>query len=574
MASIFCLGLGHQANAATSKSQEQSIQAEIVVYGGASGGVSAAVQAARMGRQVVLVSEYDHLGGMTSSGLGWSDIGNESILGGVCREFYHQVYLHYQQDEAWNIQPRARFANRGQGVPALNDRTELASVFEPKVAEAVFDKLVADAGVRLVFGRLDLRRGVDKRGARITALHLEDGRTVRGRVYIDASYEGDLLEAAGVSFATGREPNSAYGETSNGITGLEYGNQLVEGVDPYLAPGDPTSGLLPGVNPSRGGPIGSGDHRIQAYCYRMVLTDAPGNRAPIAKPAGYDAADYELLFRCIEAGQTSRFFKNDWMPNRKTDSNNASGISTDYIGANYGDDWNWATLNYAQREELASRHRDWQLGMLWTLQHHPRVPSSVRERCSKWGLAKDEFVDNQNWPYVIYIREARRMVSDFVMTERHCCGLEPVAHSIGMGAYTLDSHNVQRYVHDGMVKNEGDIQKRIQRPYSIPYQAIIPREPECDNLLVPWALSASHIAFGSIRMEPVFMVLGQSAATAAAIAVSDNIAVQQVPYQRLRERLERDGQFLSLPVNVAADNSDATGAKPPRGAVRKATERL
>ena len=520
------------------------LQADVVVYGDASGGVIAAVQAGRMGKQVILVSPQGHLGGMTSSGLGWTDIGRPAILGGLSREFYHRVYLYYQQDEAWDLQDRSRFSNRGQGVPAFDSETQLASTFEPRVAERVFDQLAEEAGVQIVRGRIDLADGVTKQGERIVAMQLEDGRRIEGKVFIDASYEGDLLAAAEVSFVTGREPNSQYNESSNGITGPRGGNQLPNGIDPYLVPGDRKSGLLPFVNATLGGPIGTGDHRIQAYCYRMVLTDMAANRVPITKPENYNEQDYELLFRAIEAGQTGRFFKTDWMPNRKTDGNNASGISCDYIGGNYGDDWNWGTLNYQQREELADRHRDWQLGMLWTLQNHPRVPENVRHQMGRWGLAKDEFVDNNHWPYNLYIRELRRMVSDFVMTENHCQGRLQVPETIGMGAYMLDSHNVQRMVEMGCVKNAGDIQQRIHKPYRISYRAIVPRSSECDNLLVPWSLSATHIAFGSIRMEPVFMILGQSAGTAACIAVDNDLTVQQVPYDLLREQLLKDGQCL------------------------------
>ena len=278
----------------------------------------------------------------------------------------------------------------------------------------------------------------------------------------------------------------------------------------------------------------------------MVLTDVPANRVPIPKPKDYRATDYEILFRAIEVGQNGRFFKTTLVPNRKTDANNASGISCDLIGGNYGDDWNWATLNHVQREQLAAKHRDWQLGLVWTLQNHPRVPESIRKSIGVWGLAKDEFTDNGNWPDNLYVREARRMKSGFVMTENHCRRKLPVDDPIGMGAYTLDSHNVQRFVHKGMVKNEGDIQSYLRgKAYGISYRAIVPAASECENLLVPWSLSATHIAFGSIRMEPVFMILGQSAATAACMAIDDQTTVQTVPYKQLRARLLKDGQRLA-----------------------------
>ncbi len=518
---------------------------DVVVYGDASGGVTAAVQAARMGKKAVLISQYGHLGGLSSSGLGWSDIGNNAILGGLAREFYHRLYRHYQDENAWTLEARAGYGNAGQGVPALDPKTELASTFEPKVAESVFDALIEEAGVRVIRGRLDLKRGVIKKGRKITGIRLEGGSVIEGRMFIDASYEGDLLPGAGVSFVTGREANSEFNEKGNGITGPLPKNQLPNGIDPYVIQGDPASGLLPGVNPDMGGAVGDADHRLQAYCYRMVLTDAEGNRVPVLKPENYDEKDYEILFRAIEAGQKYGFFKFSLMPNRKTDSNNTGGISTDLIGGNYGDGWNWATLDHAGREKIAAKHRNWQLGLVWTLQHHPRVPEKIRQQHLPWGLPKDEFVNNGHWPYNLYVREARRMRSDFVMTENHCRNQLPVEDPIGMGAYTLDSHNVQRFVHKGMVKNEGDIQNHLGgRAYGISYRSIIPRATECENLLVPWALSATHIAFGSIRMEPVFMILGHSAATAACMAIDAGSPVQDVPYETLRLRLIADDQRL------------------------------
>ncbi len=520
-------------------------KADVIVYGDASGGVTAAVQAARMGKKVILVSQYGHLGGLTSSGLGWTDIGNPAILGGLSREFYHAAYKHYENAAAWKQQARASFPEKGQGAKTFDAKTELATVFEPKVAEAIFDKLVADADVRVIKGRLNLREGAKKDGIRISEIALEDGARLEGAMFIDASYEGDLLAAAGVSFMIGREANSEYGESGNGITGASKKNQLPAGIDPYVVKGDPASGLLPGVNADMGGEVGEGDEKLQAYCYRMVLTDAEDNRIPIAKPEGYDGKHYELLFRAIAAGQKGDFFKFSPMPNRKTDSNNNGGISTDFIGENYGDGWDWSTFGHKEREALAARHRDWQLGLVWTLQNHPDVPEAIRKVHSKWGLPKDEFADNGHWPYNLYVREARRMKSDFVMAEDHCKLKLPVEDPVGMGAYTLDSHNTQRFVKDGMVRNEGDIQTYLSgKPYGISYRSIVPKKSECSNLLVPWALSSTHIAFGSIRMEPVFMALGQSAGTAACMAIDAGTAVQDVPYAKLRKKLEENGQVL------------------------------
>ena len=518
---------------------------DIVVYGGTSGGIIAAIQAAKSERSVVLVSPTPYLGGLTTSGLGWTDLGSDSILGGLSRDFYTRVYQHYQNDDAWKWEKRAEYRNQGQGQAALNPKTRLASVFEPSVATAVFDAMLKEHGVTVVTARLDLKNGVVMDGKRIQKIRTEDGREFAGKIFIDATYEGDLLPGAGVSFTTGRESNATYNETVSGIqTKGAVKNQLPDGIDPYLRPGDPASGLLPGVNPDAGGEDGQGDHRLQAYCFRMCLTDSPENRVTIGKPEGYDEAAYEILFRAIEAGQSRDFTKFSLMPNRKTDSNNTGGISNNPVGLNHGKDWNWATLDHDQRLALAKKHEHWQRGLMWTLQNHPRVPEKIRKEYSAWGLPKDEFTDNGHWPHQLYVREARRMVSDFVMTEHHCRRKQPVPESIGLAAYTMDSHNVQRHVKNGMVKNEGDIQLRIPGPYPVSYRAIVPKKAECQNLLVPWCLSASHMAFGSIRMEPVFMILAQSAATAADIAIKSGIPVRDVPYEVLKNRLIGDGQRL------------------------------
>lgn len=520
---------------------------DVVVYGGTSGGVVAAVQVARSGKSVVLVSPTTHLGGLTTSGLGWTDLGESSILGGISREFYHKAYQHYQQEPAWTLQTRASYGNSGQGGPAFDATAQIASVFEPKIAEGIFTQMIAAAGVPVITGKLNLTNGVTMNGKRISVMKLEDGREFSGKVFIDASYEGDLLPGAGVTFTVGRESNAKYGETVSGVqTSNSIKNQLRNGVDPYVVAGNSSSGLLPGVenvNPADG----TADDRLQAYCYRMVLTNVAANRVMIPKPPGYDEKDFELLFRSIKAGQTTGFFKLDLMPNRKTDSNNSGGISTDYIGMNYGPGWNWATLNHTQRDALAKKHENWQRGLVWTLQNHTRVPQAIRNAYASWGLPADEFTDNGNWAYQIYVREARRMVSDVVMTQAHCNGTTIAQESVGLAAYTMDSHHVRRQVKDGMVKNEGDVQFSVPKPYPISYRSIIPKQGECENLLVPWSLSASHMAFGSIRMEPVFMGLSQSAAIAAEIAIDQQSSVQAVNYSQLRPRLIVAGQALGDP---------------------------
>ena len=541
---------------------------DIVVYGGTSGGITAAVQGARMGKSVVLISPTTHLGGLSTSGLGLTDLGQDAILGGLSREFYHRLYVHYQSNSAWNWQTRSSYTASGQNTPAFNNTTQIASVFEPKVAEAIFSALLSEHAVPVIRGRLDLDIGVVMEGARITALRLEDGRVYRGRMFIDATYEGDLLPGAGVSFTVGREANTLYGETIDGVqVARSSGNQLPNGIDPYLQPGVPASGLLPGLEATAPEPDGTGDHRLQAYCYRMVLTDVAANRRPIAQPAGYDERDYELLFRAIAAGQTSGFFRLSLMPNRKTDSNNQGGISTDYIGKNYGPDWDWTTLDHDQRDALAAAHERWQRGLVWTVQNHARVPSTIRSAYAAWGLPADEFTDNNNWPYQLYVREARRMVSDYVMTQRNCTGSVVAADSAGLAAYTMDSHHTRRHLRGGMVKNEGDVQVSVPARYPVSYRSLVPRAGECENLLVPWSLSATHIAFGSIRMEPVFMILGQSAATAACLALDDNVSVQNLDYRRLRAQLLADDQRLGSAaadpdtIELVVDNADSSGVE-------------
>jgi len=519
---------------------------DIVVYGGTSGGIIAAIQAKKSDRSVVLVSPTEYLGGLTTSGLGWTDLGRDAILGGLSREFYTRLYHHYADDDAWRWEKRQEYGNHGQGVKAaLNPETEIASTFEPSAATAVFHAMLKERGIEVATGRLDLQNGVIMDGKRIRAIRTEDGRVFPGKMFIDASYEGDLLPGAGVTFTTGRESNATYNETINGIqTARATKNQLPNGIDPYITAGDPASGLLPGVNPDAGGADGEGDHRLQAYCFRMVLTDVPENRVSIEKPGGYDEATYEILFRSIQAGQKNNFTKFDLMPNRKTDSNNTGGISNNPVGWNYGDGWDWTTLNHDERLALAKKHEHWQRGLLWTLSNHPRVPEAIRNQFSKWGLPKDEFTDNNHWPHQIYVREARRMVSDFVMTEHHCMRRKPVPESIGLAAYTMDSHNVQRHVRNGMVKNEGDVQHYIPGAYPVSYRAIVPKKGECENLLVPWSLSASHMAFGSIRMEPVFMILSQSAVIAADLCLEHDLSAQELDYEKLRPALLAAGQVL------------------------------
>ena len=526
---------------------------DVVVYGGTSAGVAAAVQAARMGRSVVLVSPEKHLGGLSSSGLGSTDSGNKAVIGGISREFYQRIHRQYHKDETQKRQTREESGNRGQGTPAVDAEMQTMWAFEPHVAEKVFENLVGAANVPVERDQwLDRRAGVKKEGDRIVSIATLSGRVYRGKVFIDATYEGDLMAAAGVSYHVGREANSVYGETWNGVQkdARHHGHFFKAGVDPYVKPGDPASGLLPRISPDPPGENGQGDHRIQAYCYRMCLTDVPENRVPFPRPEEYDPAQYALLLRVFDSGWNEVFRKFDRIPNGKTDTNNHGPFSTDNIGMNY----DYPDASYERRREILKEHETYQKGLMYFLANDPRVPEEIRRKMSSWGLAKDEFADNGHWPRQIYVREARRMVGSYVMTEQDCLCKRRTPDPVGMGSYALDSHNVQRYVTpSGHVQNEGDIGARPPRPYQIAYGALVSRKGECANLLVPVCVSSSHIAFGSIRMEPVFMILGQSTATAAVLAIEDGVAVQDVDYPRLRERLQADGQVLEYAPPPKAD---------------------
>jgi hypothetical protein len=537
---IFLLITMLQASAAPAA--EPPVAADVVIYGGTSGAIAAALQAKAMGKSVVVVSPDRHLGGLSSGGLGWTDSGKKEVIGGLAREFYRRLKRHYDTPEAWVHQQPEDYKHYAANADAI-------WVFEPKVAEAAFEAWVEEQGIPVVRDAwLDREQGVVKEGERIVSITTLDGRTFTGKMFIDATYEGDLMAAAGVSFTTGREANATYGETLNGVqTKRATSHQFTNKISPYVVPDDPASGLLPRIHDGPPGEEGGGDHRIQAYNFRLCMTDVPANRVPFPKPAGYDPLQYELLLRDLQAGSRHVFGKFDPVPNGKTDTNNHGSFSTDNIGMNY----EYPEASYERRREIIAEHAAYQQGYYWFLINDPRVPEDVRQKMGQWGLAKDEFVDTGHWPHQIYVREARRMVADFVVAEPHLQRQKPTPDPVGMGSYNMDSHNVQRYVaHDedgrAYARNEGDIQVSPGGPYPVSYRAIVPKVGECENLLVPVAMSASHIAYGSIRMEPVFMILGQSAATAAALAIDGGMPVQQVPYAALRERLLADGQVLEF----------------------------
>lgn len=527
---------------------------DLVVYGGTSAGIVAAIQAKRMGKSVILIEQSARIGGLTTGGLGQTDIGNKAAVGGISREFYEGIKAYYDNPENWKWEKKENYLDSGQTRTKKEENSMWT--FEPSAALSVYENFIKNEKIKLVLNKkLDRTNGVTKIDDKITSIRMLTGEEYYGKMFIDATYEGDLMAVAGVSYTIGREPNEMYQETMNGVntkltdttmTGLPAHNAMnhnfVDGVDPYIIKGDPSSGLLAFIDSDGPGDEGTGDIKVQAYCFRMCLTDHPENRIPFRKPENYNELDYELLLRNYEAGEDGFPWINSKMPNRKTDTNNRTGFSTDFIGQNYG----YPEATYEEREKIIERHRAYQKGLMWTLAYHPRIPQHIRDEVSKWGTSKDEFESKDGWQGQLYIREARRMIGEYVMTQYNCEGLEVVEDVIGMAAYGMDSHNIQRYVNaKGFVKNEGNVEARVKEPYPISYRSLIPKKEECTNLLVPVCLSASHIAFGSIRMEPVFMVLGQSAATAACLAIDASISVQELDYQLLKLRLLNDLQRLS-----------------------------
>ena len=526
---------------------QKSFRADVIIYGGNSSAIIAAVQVKKMGKSVIVVSPDKHLGGLSSGGLGFTDTGNKEVIGGLSREFYERIYTHYSKEENWKWQKRSEYGNKGQGTIAMDGAMRTMWIFEPHVAEQVFEDFAKEYGLTIHRNEwLDrTKNGIRKKNGAILSIKTISGKTYEGKMFIDATYEGDLMALAGVNYHVGREANSVYGEQYNGVqVGVfHHRHHFKDKISAYRIPGDSTSGLLPEISTDRPGPNGSGDARIQAYCFRMCMSDHPDNRIPFEQPAGYDANRYELMARIYAGGWRESFEKVDLIPNRKSDTNNHGPFSTDYIGKNY----DYPEASYQRRAEIIREHKAYQKGLMYYLQNDPRVPADVQEEMKKWGLAKDEFIDNGGWPHQLYIREARRMIGVFVMKEADALGKTTVPKPIGMGSYALDSHNTQRFVtSEGYVQNEGDIGVKPKKPYSISYESITPKEDECKNLLVPVCVSSSHIAYGSIRMEPVFMILGQSAATAAVMAIDDKVSVQKLSYEKLKTTLLNDKQRLTF----------------------------
>ena len=489
----------------------KTIACDLCIYGGTSGAIAAAVAARRLGLTVVVLEQSLHVGGMTSGGLSCTDIGNKQAIGGISREFYGRVGKYYDVPEHWR--------------------------FEPHIAERVFQDWIAEEKIGAHYTSFLAR--VEMRDNRIQRLWTENGIEVSAKMFIDCSYEGDLMAAADVSCTAGRESNSQYNETLNGAQVRDQ-HQFQFPVDPYVREGDPSSGLLPGIEP--GQPVqGNGDHRLQAYNFRLCLSKNSSNQVPFTRPQGYDRSHYELLSRYCKAGYIPQFNKFDALVNDKVDMNNHGGFSTDFIGGNHG----FAQASYAEREKIFQAHVAHIKGLMWFWKQDKVVDQSFQEPYQQWGWAADEFTDCSGFSHALYVREARRLVSDVVMTEHHCTGAQTALDSVGLAAYTMDSHNCRRFAtEDGRVLNEGDVQVHGGDPYPISYRAIIPRRGECENLFVPFCLSASHIAFGSIRMEPVFMILAESSVHAAELAIRRETSVQEVPYDALREQLLSAGQIL------------------------------
>ena len=490
-----------------------TVKTDVCIYGGTSAAVTAAKAAALEGCNVVIICPDPAIGGLTTGGLGSTDIGNKQAIIGMARQFYRDLGSYYGTDEQWT--------------------------FEPHVAENILMGYLDDPHITLMQGYY--LTSVDKKDTRIKSITCttDDGvvATVKAPQFIDTTYEGDLMAMAGVSYHVGREASSVYGEQWNG-SHLSYYHQFPDGIDPYVEKGNPDSGLLLGIQPWTMKEEGAGDNYVQAYNYRICFSNDPNNQIPITKPADYDPAKYELLGRFCEA-DTNPILRNyvGWsiMPNGKTDVNNCGPFSSDMIGMNH----DYPEADWARRKEIIAAHKSYTLGLFWFLVSDPRVPKEVQDYIRQWGYAKDEYVKTGGWTHQLYVREARRMIGEYVATQKDCNGKADVTDGIGYAAYSMDSHNCERIVieKDGkmMVKNEGDVEKGVGKPYPISYRSLTPKREECTNLLVPVCLSSSHIAFGSIRMEPVFLELGQVAGIAASLAGKNS--VQTIDIKPIQEKV-------------------------------------
>ena len=521
---LFCSNAIWAASEPFHSDKPEKYTVDVCIYGGTAAGVIAAYAAEKCGKTVILIEPGKMLGGMTTGGLGQTDIGNKQAITGLSRKFYRNVGEKYGLEEEWK--------------------------FEPHVAMEVLQSYIKSGKINVLYQQQIFK--LNKSGKTIQSILVKDpskpksaSTEITAKQFIDCTYEGDLLGKSGVSYTVGREDNKQYNETVDGYLLAEYHkqsghHQFPDGVSPYKTPGDPSSGLLWGISNDKPAPAGTGDKRIQAYNFRICLTDSPENRIPITRPRDYDSTKYELLVRLFEAQPSMRkinqYFIWSLMPNRKTDINNRGGFSTDMIGMNYG----WPEGSFEQRKKIFDAHVSYTKGLLYFFKTDKRVPEELREFVSNWGYPKDEYQQYGNFTPQLYVREARRMVGDYVMTEHNCRGEKKVTDGIGMAAYTMDSHNCQRIVENGMVKNEGNVEVGGFPPYPVSYRSLTPKQDECTNLLVPVCLSATHIAYGSIRMEPVFMVLAQSAAMAASMAIDGKVPVQKIDVGKLQQWLQDD----------------------------------
>lgn len=510
---------------------------DVCVYGGTSGGVIAAVKAARLGKRVALICDKNHVGGMTSSGLGWTDVGHvgTAYIQGMANEFYTRINSKYGTDVNFH--------------------------FEPHVAEAVFNDMIQESGVLLYTNQFLV--SVTRQGAQIRAVTMNNGNIFEAKEFIDTSYTGDLMATAGVTYTMGREAANQYGESLAGVRppDTSFGNQ----VNPYVVSNVPDSGLLPLIQSNALAAVGTADSLVQTYNFRMCFTQVASNRLAVAAPANYNPAQYDLLARYLQANPaltlSSLMTLGTPLPNSKMDINNNGPISTDFVGESSA----YAEASPALRIQIWQDHKNYEQGFFYFLANDPRVPSGIRSSMSSWGPCKNEFTDNGGWPWELYVRESRRMISDYVMTQSNVFNQLPVPDSVGMAGYFTDSHYCERIVNNGVIVNEGTSRGDITTPYPIAYRALVPKTNECTNLLVPWSLSASHIAFCSIRMEPTFMILSQAAATAACNAIDDGVPIQSVDIRKLQSQLSVDGQNLgagSLSNESSAiviDDADPTG---------------
>ncbi len=498
---------------------------DLVVYGGTAGGVATAVSAARHGLSVALLEPRDHLGGMVSGGLSRTDFGKKEVVGGMALEFYWRAGLYYDI---------TRYAQ------------DLAWFMEPKVAEAILRDMAKQAGVKVYYRhRLREKTGVRKTAARVSAITMENGASFEASLFADCTYEGDLMAQAGVSYTWGREGISEYGESLAGVRDRTPYHQFTVNISPY----DENGKLLPEISPEPPGTVGGADKKVQAYNFRMILASDPANQVPYPKPKNYDPKRYELLARLL-AARTKQLGRSPVMhevtlvapiPNNKADINNQGAFSTDYIGKN----WEYPEASYARREQIWQEHIDYVAGFFWFLANDPRVPADLQKEIRSWGLAKDEYADTNHWPHQLYIREARRMIGQYVMTQRDIQDELTKPDAIGMGSYNSDSHNIQRIVNkQGFVENEGDMQVAV-KPYQIPYRMIVPKRKEAENLLVPVCFSASHVAYSTLRMEPQYMIIGHAAGIAAKMAIASARPVQDIDTAALQEALKSEGAVLA-----------------------------